>query len=56
MQISILTTQLNDAGLSLNTKLDLDQDVNMAFAVSARDEARCIALKDNLPAGTRSPF
>src|SRR6201987_5459891 len=48
MQISTLTTQLNDVlGLPLNTKLDLDPDVNTAFDVPARDEALRIALRDN---------
>jgi len=48
MQISTLTTQLNDAlGLPLNTKLDLDPDVNTAFDVPARDEALRTALNDN---------
>ena len=48
MQISTLTTQLNDAlGLPLNTRLDLEPDVNTAFDVPARDEALRIALRDN---------
>jgi outer membrane protein TolC len=48
MQVSTLTTQLNDAlGLPLNTKLDLDPEVNTAFDVPARDEALRTALNDN---------
>jgi outer membrane protein len=48
MQISTLTTQLNDAlGLPLNTKLDLDPEVNTAFDVPVRDEALRVALRDN---------
>jgi outer membrane protein TolC len=48
MQVSTLTTQLNDAlGIPLNTKLDLDPEVNTAFDVPARDEALRTALNDN---------
>jgi len=48
MQISTLAIQLNDAlGLPLNTKLDLDPNINTAFDVPARDEALRIALANN---------
>jgi outer membrane protein TolC len=48
MTISTLTTQLNDVlGLPLDTKLDLNPDVNTAFDVPARDEALRTALTNN---------
>ena len=48
MTISTLTTQLNDVlGLPLDTKLDLDPDVNTAFDLPARDEALRTALTNH---------
>jgi outer membrane protein TolC len=48
MQISDLTVQLDDVlGLSLNTKLSLDPEVNTAFDQPAREESLWIALKEN---------
>lgn len=48
MQISDLTVQLDDAlGLPLNTKLDLDPDVDIAFDLPSREDALRTALKDN---------
>ena len=48
MQISTLTTQLNDAlGLPLETKLVLEPDVNTSVDVPARDEALRTALASN---------
>lgn len=48
MQIADLTVQLDDAlGLPLNTKLDLDPDVDTAFDMPSREDALRTALKAN---------
>jgi outer membrane protein TolC len=48
MQIADLTVQLDDAlGLPLNTKLDLDPDVDTAFDLPSREDALRTALKAN---------
>jgi len=48
MQISDLTTQLDDVlGLALNTKLELDPNVNTTVDVPAREEALRIASQEN---------